>query len=381
MSQHVVIISNDVVPGMGVPVAAPGLRVFGVAEGLRQHGLDVTVVVVAGVAERVWRGTVPPTARAGVRIMRAGGLASFLRAQAPVTAILINSNQMKHLGPIDGVRYILDFFAPKMLELAYQHGETYPREALAALRERKIRGIELADAFIVNGAKKVPYFLAWLFQVDRDIRRLPLRVVNMAIPLALRDREPTDEIHLAMTGYLQEWSRPGSWLTTLVRHLDEPALRLELVMPQHWSGREVDPGPHLARLRDHPSTTLHGALVFSEFQTFLQGVDVAIDLFDWTLEREYAMVTRSVVALSCGVPVIHPPFTEVSPLIEAHDAGWLVDPGDEEALDGVFREIVADRGALEAKSRNAAEMAREVIDPRVAVVPLIDVLEELGDRA
>ena len=39
--------SNDVVPGMGVPVAAPGLRVFGLEQGLRAAGVP-TIVVVAG---------------------------------------------------------------------------------------------------------------------------------------------------------------------------------------------------------------------------------------------------------------------------------------------------------------------------------------------
>ncbi len=35
----IVLVANDVVPGMGLPVAAPGLRAYGLAEGLRHHGL------------------------------------------------------------------------------------------------------------------------------------------------------------------------------------------------------------------------------------------------------------------------------------------------------------------------------------------------------
>ena len=44
---NVIIISNDVIPGMGLPVAAPGLRAWGLAHGLREHGISVEIVVMS----------------------------------------------------------------------------------------------------------------------------------------------------------------------------------------------------------------------------------------------------------------------------------------------------------------------------------------------
>ena len=95
-------------------------------------------------------------------------------------------------GPIKGIHYVLDFFAPKMLEMLYQHGEGYPEEELKWLRQRKIRAIRMADAFVSNGAKKLPYFLAWMLQADRDVRSLPLEVVNMCVPLSLTEDDVID---------------------------------------------------------------------------------------------------------------------------------------------------------------------------------------------
>lgn len=381
-AKQVFIISNDIVPGQGMPVAAPGLRAFGLAEGLRANGVKVKTLVVRGFADRQWfrfGKSVPHPTAPDTEVVSARQLTRYLKTHAPATVVLINSNQIDHVRPIEGIRYVLDFFAPKMLEMLYQHGKGYPGDELSRLRERKIQAIRLADAFIVNGEKKVPYFLAWTLQADRDIRRLPLEVVNMAVPLSLSGGVEGDEtIRFAVAGYLQSWSTMGSWVEVLERQLKRPGVRLELLVPWHWGGgveRTHESKSDLDRLGGYESVTIHGPMTFSGFQEFLSEVDVTVDLFQHNLEREYAMVTRSVVSLACGVPVIHPPFTEVSPMIEEYDAGWLVDPTDVDAVEETFEEIISDRGALLRKTKNARTLAAAVIDPAVAVEPLVRIVE------
>ena len=383
VESNVFILSNDVVPSLGMPVAAPGLRAFGLAEGLRANGVKAKTVVTRGFTDRQWlrfgRSVPHPTAP-HAEIISASQLARYLEANAPAVAVLINSNQVDHLRPIEGVRYVLDFFAPKMLETLYQHGEGYPREELAALRRRKIRAIELADAFIVNGRKKLPYFLAWMLQADRDVRTLPVEVVNMCAPASFSG-EPGpvgSGVRFAVAGYLQSWSTLGSWVNVVERQRDHPQMSLDLLLPWHWGGgieRSHESRADLDRLEGHESVTAHGPMTFSEFQSFLSQVDVSIDLFQHNLEREYAMVTRSVISLACGVPVIHPPFTEVSPMISEYDAGWLVDPPDTGALEEVISAILADPGLVRSKKENARALATEVLDPAVAVKPLIRIME------
>jgi glycosyltransferase involved in cell wall biosynthesis len=89
------------------------------------------------------------------------------------------------------------------------------------------------------------------------------------------------------------------------------------------------------------------------------------------------MITRAVIALCCGVPVIHPPFTEVSPLVARYDAGWLVDPGDPAALDAVLDEVIAHPKAAEAKAAGARRLWAEVLDPVVATAPLAGMVRGL----
>ena len=380
--KKVFIISNDIVPSLGMPVAAPGLRVFGLAEGLRANGAQVKTLVVKGFVERQWARfgrSVPHPTAPDTEVVGAGRLSRYLQTNAPATVIIVNSNQVDNLKPIPGIKYVVDFFAPKMLEMLYHHSGEYPEEEIKALRQRKIRAIKLADAFIVNGAKKVPYFLAWMLQADRDVRNLPLEVVNMCAPLKFSgDVRASEEgaVRFVVAGYLHSWSTLGGWVGVLERYLETPGVSLDLVVPWHWSSREYDHESRgdLDRLGANDSVTTHGPMAFSEFQKFLSGVDVAIDLFEHNLEREYAMVTRSIIALACGVPVLHPPFTEVSPMIAEYDAGWLVDPADTEALEAVISGIVKDPEGLAKKKQNARALASAVIDPAVAVKPLVRIM-------
>ncbi|HEU4847874.1 MAG TPA: hypothetical protein VFT03_06725 [Rubrobacteraceae bacterium] len=383
VDEKVFILSNDVVPSLGMPVAAPGLRAFGLAEGLRANGVKVKTLVTRGFTDRQWlrfgRSVPHPTAP-HAEVVSARRLARYLETNAPAVAVLINSNQVDHLRPIRGVRYVLDFFAPKMLETLYQHGEGYPRDELAALRRRKIQAIELADAFIVNGKKKLPYFLAWMLQADRDIRSLPVEVVNMCAPVSFSgEAGPAGSgVRFAVAGYLQSWSTLGSWVKVVERQLERPGMRLDLLLPWHWGGaaeRSHESRADLDRLERNGSVTTHGPMTFSEFQAFLSTIDVSIDLFQHNLEREYAMVTRSVISLACGVPVIHPPFTEVSPMIAEYDAGWLIDPPDTKALEDVIGGILDDPDLVRRKKENARALASEVLDPAVAVKPLLRIME------
>ena len=119
-------------------------------------------------------------------------------------------------------------------------------------------------------------------------------------------------------------------------------------------------------------------MAYEDFVTFLAGVDVSIDLFTRTLEREYAMITRSIVALACGVPVVHPRFTEVTPLIARYDAGWLVDPGDAVGLSTVLDELVEAPDELRRKAENARRLAQRVIQPARAVAPLVELVDTLS---
>ena len=381
VTSSVFVIANDVTPGLGLPVAAPGLRSFGIAEGLRTHGLDVTIIVPKHLLDRLWNRPLPPPMQPGIIALNGPDIAEFVESRAPATVITTNSNQVAHLRRSAGVRHVIDFFAPKMLELAYQFGDDHPEESLRSLRTRKLAMFELADAIAVNGFKKMPYVLAWALQIDRDPRELPMEVVNMAVHGVAHRGTTEGPLKLAIAGYLQGWSMPGSWMEILADHLTgQDDLSLDVLLPTHW-GQEEDElvSPAIESLVALDNVTAHPVMRFSEFQEFMTGEDLAIDLFDWSLEREYAMVTRTVVALGCGVPVVHPPFTEVSPFIEEYDAGWLLAADDLAGLERILNEL--DRDQVAVKSANAVRLWNEVFEPHVATRPLVSMIDQIWQDA
>jgi hypothetical protein len=379
---RIIFVSNDIVPGCGLPVAAPGLRVHGLAAGMAAHGYEVTTVIVRGPLARQWQSPIPPATPRGSVSLSADRIGAYLRAQAPAVVVLTNANHIDRVIENDGNRLIVDFFAPKLLERVYEGGTDggYPVAELRVLRERKLRAIARADGFIVNGRKKLPYFLAWILQTDRDVRSLPFEHVAMCLPAAFHDEGPAAQerpVRCAIAGYLQGWSVPGTWLRATAPHLEAGRCTLDAMLPEHWGGASGFANPEIRRLVSSHAIRIHHAKTFSEYQRFVGNCDVLLDLFDRTRERELAVITRTISALCCGKPVVHPPFTEVSPLIAEFDAGWLVDPADERAVERVFAEIVGDRTALARKAANARRLWATHLDPSVAVQGLERVIDQI----
>lgn len=62
-------------------------------------------------------------------------------------------------------------------------------------------------------------------------------------------------------------------------------------------------------------------------------------------------------------------------MIGEYDAGWLVDPNDTEALEGIIQSVLEDPGLLRRKKKNARALASEVLEPAVAVKPLLRIME------
>lgn len=373
----VVVVSNDVVPGMSMPVAAPGLRAWGIAKGLEAHGWAPTLAVAAGPVRNQWQGAVPPPTPPGAVVVEEDALGSFLEARAPAIAVLTNTNQVRRIHNISGVRLIIDLFSPQVLERV--SGSGVNADSLARLIERKMAGLRAADGFIVNGRKKLPYFVGWMTRAGIDVRNVPIEVVEMSLPSTEHLQPPSKPLKILVAGYLQRWSKPGEWLAPIRRHLEAGSVELHLVTPVHWGQREAsDRVSAYDSIVGLPGVVRHQAMRFDRFRSLLAATDVVLDLFPWTLEREYAMVTRSVVALASGVPVIHPPFTEVSPIIESESAGWLVDPSDGDAISSVLDSLVTDPAGIVARSAGAARLATERFEPARAVAPLAAMVSDLS---
>lgn len=378
----VYIVSNDVVPDMGMTVSAPGLRSRGLASGLRHHGFQVTEIVPEGPVSDRWQGEIPPPRPPGVVMLAGAEISGFLAQRAPAVVIVINSNQVAPIPEMEDLALIVDLFAPRILEVACQ-SDHYPQAEIAAMRTRDILAMRRGDSFIVNGPKKIPFYLAWLLQTDRNPQTVRMDVVPMPMACnfddgaeaALGDAADQDirPIQVVSAGYLQGWSRPGPWYQVVADVVGQHNGEFHVaVVPRTNDGDGLDGSTDDLGHFDHPAVVTHQGMLYDDYRRFMRSKDMAVDLFAYTIERPYAMVTRTVGALASGLPVVHVPWTETAAYIKEYDAGWLVDPGNSTRLENVLVEALGDHDCRRQKALNARRLWREVFDPVVATEPLVD---------
>lgn len=384
----VLVISNDVIPGFGVPVAAPGIRAAGLAEGLRAHGHEVEITVPKPVLDRVWTQPTPPTPPSATTVIDPTNLQAFIEERGFRVVVFTNANMISHLRPVAGTHFVFDMFAPKILELLSSGRSDRDWAADAA---RKERAMALADQVWVNGRRKLGYALGWLLRpsvqrirtdryglqplIDGDPMR-HLSLVEMPVPLptgiAPTAHAPT-EAHLRVgnAGYAQAWSvlsdtEPTQQLPVSLGH------ELHVLAPPHWGGSAgIAPPPLPKGVVSHD-----GPLDYQAFARWIQSMHVIGDWFEQTAERHMAMITRSAVALRFGVPVIHGVDSEIADMVREADAGWVVAPGDVAAWTAALQEA-ADPVILGQKREGALRLSEQRFDPEAALADAAAALRRL----
>ena len=392
---RILVISNDVVPGFGIPVAAPGLRAHGLALGLRAHGFEVEVAVPADVLALATTATgaaVPPPPPA-TAVVSPPDLIGHIKAGSFEVVVFINANLTPHLAPIAGVHFVYDMFAPKLLERLASPGAAQSWDDEVALKER---ALGLADSIWVNGRRKLGYALGWvmrpgverwrveefgrssLFESDPATR---LTLVEMPVapiggehdPLPDPDRGEGSSRRAAVAGYAQAWSALAS-VHPCHQAIVDAGHELHALLPAHWAQ-----GDSAAPVTALPEGVVlnKGPLRFDRFADWVTSMDVMVDVFEPSAERRFAMITRSVVALGLGVPVIHGVDSEVADIIEEFDAGWLVIGNDSTRWQEVAAEL-KDPMIL-ARKRSGARRASAVrFEPSAALAQAAAELQRIG---
>jgi glycosyltransferase involved in cell wall biosynthesis len=88
------------------------------------------------------------------------------------------------------------------------------------------------------------------------------------------------------------------------------------------------------------------------------GATAAFDLYRPNPERELAITTRTVEYMWAGLPVIYADYGELARPIDQCDAGWVVDPQDEQAVEKAVREAIDDPRLAAKKGNNAQSLVR-----------------------
>jgi glycosyltransferase involved in cell wall biosynthesis len=369
MRRKVLIVTCELPPLAGLPTRGGGLRVWGLAEGLRAHGHDARISVA--------RAAVPPGFEAPAEIAELlhepDKLNELILNFRPDVVIAEQWGMATYLGDLK-IPLIIDLHGPLSLENAFKESGNFLSDALT-----KIDALAKADLLICPGEHQRQYFLGWFLMAGASPHLAPIEVVPVGLSPATPAHETPATLKFVFGGVTWPWIDPFPGLETLAKRVAaHDAATLDLYVgapamdfnhPLYAVNRDIY-RDYRGRLEGLARIAHRGLVPRDELLRAYAAASVAYDLYQPNVERRLAFTTRTVEYLWCGLPVIYGDYGELAAPIREFDAGWVVDPQDEAALNAALDEIFAHPEIVAGKSANAQRLARERLSWDRAAAPL-----------
>ena len=378
----IIVFTTDMPPLSGFPTSGTALRTFGLAQGLKAHGHEIIVCppkdAVEGFLKSFEGNPEYSKVKAQVQPLKELAFDSFNQADLirnlNPDVILCGHWPAMMLQTKPSQPVIVDLAGPYLLERYFQGDEDHKGATLA-----KLKVLSLADYFLVSGPSQRLYFLSYLMRAG--VKRPESRIRNITMPLSPempQKAKPSKEYpHFLFGGVFLPWQDPSWGLKNLSDYLSKNQKgALSLVGGPH-PNYPIDEGSYenlFQTICSNSRVERTGMLPYEQFASLMSSADVAFDLMDWNLERQLAVTIRTTTYLWAGLPVIYNDYADLGRLIHQYDAGWLVKPGDNEALETVLNIIYNDPQTVAKKAKNAQTLARNEFSWNRAVLPLLDLL-------
>ena len=363
-------------------MAGIGIRYFELARRLAERGLGVRLVSPAEPGEIEIPGV-------EVRKFERGRLAEILDGCDAAVAQGQLANDVVLELPLLPVA--IDLYDPWLVEnLSY--AETLGLDPYRNDHATWVLQMSRGDFFLCSSEEQRTFYLGFLTALGRvnpeRLERDPdLETLIAPVPFGvpgelpphrpvLPPREPGER--RLLFGGLYDWYDPWTLLDALDRIdiANAPGWTLLLIRnpnadstPQRLLG-EVE--THCRKLGWWGSRVKTLDWVPAERRyDLLRDVDLLVAPHRPSLETRLSLRTRFLDALAAGCPVITSEGGTMSRLLREHRAGWVVPPGDAEALAGALREVLtADDRALSERRQGARELLRDFTWDR-ALEPLL----------
>ena len=270
---------------------------------------------------------------------------------------------LSHL-PNTRLPVVLDFIAPRVLELMFQEPEN-----IVGKTAELIESFQKVDHFLVGNKRQSDLLLPLLIQAGFDCRgKIPVSNVPISTRGLIRHEnnkhENTDEkIRLINAGVEWPWRNSSAYKEFLDKLSDQND-RVEFV---EFSGSY--PGEEIV------GEEVEGTLLnYVSMQEKLLECDIGLELGERNTEREFSHSFRAIEYLQCGLPIIINTWIPLSRQIEKHNAGWVIEePGQ---LKGIIESIIADPKILAEKNRGVESLIKAELNYGNSCMPLLDYLAE-----
>ncbi len=298
-------------------------------------------------------------------------LSAVIIRQQP-DAILVSYWELLELLPFDLPHaVILDFVAPRPLELLYEH----PGRVRAEL-QRLQNNLSKCDVLLTGNRSQRDLLWFTLLQAGFDLRNCePVLVVPLsAEPAGRPESDPVVKGWTLVSGGVH-WPWRDSddyWKAIQDMQGDAELGAPRLVLfggPYRWQDNN---SPVSVAETDQYQT--QGLAPYSHFSRFLlESAHIGLEVAQVNIERTYSQSFRSLEFLRHGLPLICNDYLPIARLVSQYKAGWTVSGADDIA--DLLRNIMQDPDEWKARSENALRLVEEVLNPDRTVKPLLDWLE------
>ncbi len=362
----VLVVTTEPLPFPGIPVTGAGLRAWSLVQGLRACGLEAEPAIAADAVRHLSPEQTEPLKPF---LFERNALTNHIRARKPSVLVMQHWGLMDRLGPVD-CPLAIDLAGPHLLERHFW-GSAHPERDLAD----KLAALRRADFLTCSGRRQRLYFLAFAMQCGFDPTDPNLLPV---IPFSVSPQLPTprefDPTAFVYAGLLLPWQDPSRGLDALLCALERRNQgQLTFIGATHPAG-DVSRGQFdsiLQRIATSNRAHIEPARAFTQLQEDLGRFGAAWDLMALNAERELAFPSRTVVYLSCGLPVLTQTGHELAEWIAQYDAGWRLDPtAPPESVETFVERFLNSPDETASKRENARRLVQEQFTWDRTIAPL-----------
>ncbi len=390
-SRSIHVFASDVLPLPGYPQSAGGVRRAQIVAALRQAGHHVTCSF--DLTTYLARTAAPAIAESlsADELWCCEHFAEpdvVLNRMQPEIAIHGNVNRFSPLArSASEVVHVVDLNGAIQLEgLALAaRGDARGRSetpSIELISRQLIERLRSADYILTASDRQKYFWLAYCslagFSFD-EVRVLvcPFRMEPLPV-----ERNPAAAPAIIHAGSFYPWQKPEVFLRTAAGLLDNHAgAKLHIVGGPHENLHNAGEVRRLlAELASHPSVECHPFLPLDQLVSLCSTSWAALDLMEWSVERELAIPGRTLQYLACATPVIHSDYSSLASSIREYRAGWTV-PADPAALTSVLDELLIGGLPLaQSLSANAQRLFEERLSPKNAMEELVRLCDAPGKR-
>jgi glycosyltransferase involved in cell wall biosynthesis len=327
---------------------------------IRAHQLSTGLTAAGHEVMHVWQAA--DHARGEGRTFQSrDALRDLLQRHQP-DSVLVSYWELLDLFPFEYPNpVILDFIAPRPLEDLFEH----PGQVHHNLHRLKVN-LSKVDLLLTGNEAQKNLLLLTLLETRVDLRsEAGVAVVPLAAePAGMPRSDPeANGWTLVGGGVSWPWRRAEEYYAALEPLLSEPKPAVRLA--RFGGGYRL----HGHAVVDNPAARpLEPYARYSEW--LLENAHIGLELAADNVERRVSQSFRSLEFLRHGLPLVCNSCLPIAAGVARHDAGWLIDTPQE--LPRLLRKVFADPAAWRQKSKNAARMTAEELQPAKACAPLIE---------